>query len=91
MTGIAPVIFFISERNKKYNNICPKCGKKLTIGVMNRVNELADRRIKISSKENFNKFNNFTPYYNLIPLGEIIAEAFNVGVNTKQVKKNMKI
>ena len=80
-------IFLSPKETKKYNNICPKCGKKLTIGVMNRVNELADRRIKISSKENFNKFNNFTPYYNLIPLGEIIAEAFNVGVNTKQVKK----
>ena len=28
---------------KKYAGLCPKCKKPLTIGVMNRVDELADR------------------------------------------------
>jgi len=65
------------EKTKKLKNICPKCGEKLTIGVMNRVDELADREIG----------KDFVPYRNLIPLGEIIAEAFDVGENTKQVKK----
>jgi len=65
------------EKTKKLKNICPKCGEKLTIGVMNRVDELADREIG----------KDFIPYRNLIPLGEIIAEAFEVGENTKQVKK----
>ena len=65
------------EKTKKLKNICPKCGEKLTIGVMNRVDELADREIG----------KDFIPYRNLIPLGEIIAEAFDVGENTKQVKK----
>ena len=31
------------EQSKKYNNICPRCGKPLVIGVLNRVEELADR------------------------------------------------
>ncbi|MBI5306572.1 DNA helicase UvrD [Candidatus Wolfebacteria bacterium] len=72
-------IYFSPEQTKKNKNLCPKCGKLLTIGVMNRVNELADR--------NYGEFKNLTPYYNLIPLAEIIAEAFDVGENTKQVKK----
>jgi len=70
-------IYLSPKETKEHNGICPKCGRKLTIGVMNRVNELADREIG----------KNFIPYRNLIPLGEIIAEAFNVGENTKQVKK----
>ncbi len=75
------------EETKKYNNICPKCGKFLTIGVMNRVEKLANRKnLKIEHKFNFHKYGNFTPYYNLIPLSEIIAEAYGVGENSKKVK-----
>ena len=70
-------IYLSPKETKKHNGICPKCGKKLTIGVMNRVDELANREIG----------KDFIPYRNLIPLGEIIAEAFGVGENTKQVKK----
>ena len=71
-------IYLSPKETKEHNGICPKCGKKLTIGVMSRVDELADRKPEMK---------NFIPYRNLIPLGEIIAEAFNVGENTKQVKK----
>jgi PHP family Zn ribbon phosphoesterase len=31
------------EQSKKNNNVCPKCKKPLVIGVLNRVQELADR------------------------------------------------
>jgi len=31
------------EESKKYNNVCPVCGKPLTSGVLGRVEELADR------------------------------------------------
>ncbi len=51
-----------------HNDICPKCGKKLTIGVMHRVEELADRGPDDDIPVR-------TPYTNLIPLNEIIAEA----------------
>ncbi len=73
-------VVFSPKQTKKHKNICPKCGKKLTIGVMNRVNELADR----PPTENF-KYSHRVPYHSLIPLDEIIAEAFGVGVNTKKV------
>ncbi len=66
------------QESKKYNNICPTCGKPLTIGVMNRVGALADR------KEGF-KPENAIPFKNLIPLIEIIAESLGVTVASKQV------
>ena len=56
----------------KYKGICPKCGKKVTVGVMNRVNQLADR------PQGF-KPENAIPFRNLIPFDEIIAEARGVG------------
>lgn len=68
------------EESKKYKNICPKCKKPLTIGVMHRVHDLADR------KPGF-KPTSSVPYKSLIPLKEIIADTFGVGVNTKQVAK----
>ncbi len=69
--------------SKKYNNICPNCGKPLTIGVLNRVNSLADR------PEGF-KPENAIPFKSLIPLAEIIADALGVMVGTKQVEEEYK-
>jgi len=60
------------EETKKYKGICPKCGKKVTVGVMNRVDQLADR------PQGF-KPENAIPFRNLIPFDEIIAEARGVG------------
>lgn len=62
---------------KKHNGICPKCKKPLTIGVLNRVEELADR------PEGFRP-ENAIPFKSLVPLEEIIADALGVGVGTKQ-------
>ena len=66
------------KETKKYNNICPNCGKPLTIGVLNRVEELADR------PDDF-KPENAIPFKSLIPLTEIIADVLAVGSETKQV------
>lgn len=55
--------------------ICPKCGKPLTVGVVHRIQDLADRKKpKIQKK-----------FINLIPLQEIISEALGFGPNTKTV------
>ncbi len=61
-----------------HDYLCPVCGRKVTVGVMHRVEKLADRE------------NGFRPagapgYTNIIPLPEIIAEALHVGPNSKKV------
>ena len=66
------------QESKKYNNVCPTCGKPLTIGVMNRVGELADR------PEGF-KLEGAIPFKSLIPLREIIADVLGLTVGTKRV------
>ncbi|MEK7451325.1 MAG: endonuclease Q family protein, partial [Patescibacteria group bacterium] len=73
-------VLFSPEETEKHKGICPRCGKRLTVGVMNRVKKLADRPPQDASVLNR------VPFYSLIPLDEIIAEAFNVGVGAKKVK-----
>jgi len=65
------------QESKKYNNICPNCGRPLTIGVLNRVEALADR------PEGF-KPEGVIPFKSLIPLEEIIAEALSLEPGSKQ-------
>ena len=67
------------EESKKQNNQCHVCKRPLTIGVLNRVAELADRREGEKPK-------NVIPYKSLIPLQEIIADAQHQGVGTKRGK-----
>jgi len=65
------------KETKKNKGICPKCKKPLVIGVDNRVEELADR---VKPKKN-------GEYKYIIPLQEIIANAFNQRKNTKRVQE----
>jgi uncharacterized protein (TIGR00375 family) len=69
---------FSPEESRKYNNICPNCGKPLTIGVLNRVQELSDRPLGAKPK-------GAIPYKSLIPLLEIIADAIGKTTVAKQV------
>ena len=71
-------VFLEPEEAKKYNNICPVCGKKLTIGVLHRVESLADK------PEGFTP-ENAIPFKKLIPLSELIAAVYNVQVFSKKV------
>jgi uncharacterized protein (TIGR00375 family) len=68
------------KQRKKVKGICPKCGRKLTVGVLSRVDELADR------KDGFVP-SGAIPYKSLVPLKEIIAEAIGIGPKTKGVEK----
>lgn len=71
------------QESRQYNNICPTCGRPLTIGVMNRVNSLADR------KPGFN-LEGAIPFKSLIPLNEIIAGSLGVTVASRQVAEEYK-
>jgi uncharacterized protein (TIGR00375 family) len=80
-------VYFEPEETKKHNNICPKCGKKLTIGVLNRVEALADRpAIKLEMDGYLRRYENRVPYYNLVPLDEVISKSLGAGLTTIKVK-----
>ena len=63
----------------KHGGICPKCGKKVTVGVMHRVTELADRPL------------GFVPdgkpvFKSLIGLAGVIGEIYEVGGKSKKAQ-----
>lgn len=60
------------------NGRCPDCGRDVTVGVMARVEELADR-------EEGKKSPRARHFFSVIPLPEIIGEAKQVGPGTKTV------
>lgn len=72
-------VIFSPAQTRTNQYICPKCHKKLTVGVMHRVEELADRPEGFIPK-------NAIPSIHLIPLEEIIAEGMGYRVGTKAVE-----
>jgi len=69
------------EETKRNNGKCPKCGKPVTVGVMNRVAQLADRPQGYLPQ-------NAIPYKNLIPLEEIFASAKGVAKTSVAVERD---
>jgi len=64
----------------KNKNICPKCGRKLTIGVLHRVEELADREEGYKPKD-------AVPFKSLIPLSEVLSSLIGTSVATQKTWK----
>ncbi len=64
----------------QHKGICSECGKKVTVGVMNRVVQLSDR-------EDFRERKNRLPFYSIIPLKEILSEIQGIGPNSKKIDK----
>jgi uncharacterized protein (TIGR00375 family) len=62
---------------KKLNEICPKCGKEVTIGVEYRVEQLADRPMGF-------KPNDAKDFKRLIPLSEIISTFIKAPIASKK-------
>lgn len=57
--------------------ICPVCGKPVTVGVYNRVLELADRQEAVKPQ-------GAAEFTSMIPLKEILSEVVGTGPNTKK-------
>ncbi len=68
------------QKTKSYDGKCPVCGKALTLGVLYRVQELADRR------EN-EKLENRQTYHSIIQLADIFSEILMVGPKSKKVHR----
>lgn len=72
-------VVFSPEETLKHKGICPVCKKALTIGVLYRVNELADK----DRPEGFRP-KNARDFFTLLPLSEIIKGVMGVNLITSK-------
>ena len=76
---------------QRHGPACPVCGRRLTLGVLHRVNEVSGSPFDDAFAPDRDGFirvdDGGPPYARLIPLREIIAAAKGVGVNTRTVMR----
>ena len=68
------------HESRQRGNLCPVCGKPLTIGVQNRVLELADRDVPLFAAS-------APAVHSLIPLPEILGEILGLGPAAKETQR----
>jgi len=66
------------KESKNKNSICPVCKNKLTIGVLHRIEGLADRPENYVPKEH-------VPFKSLLPLEEIISFIYGYSKKVKEI------
>ena len=62
------------------NNICPVCGKRVTFGVMHRLESLADRKDGFIDEKS-------PSYKSAVPLAEIIGDVLKLSADSMTVEK----
>ncbi|MBK5277007.1 MAG: DNA helicase UvrD [Desulfuromonadales bacterium] len=67
------------EQTRACGGRCPKCGGKLTVGVLHRVEELASRTVA-------DQPDRFPPFESLVPLVELISSIAGFGTASKRVQ-----
>ncbi len=79
-------LWLTPDQTKKMNGICPKCKRRLTIGVLNRVEQLADRPEGFAPKDAIQ-------FKTLLPLYEIISFAAGTGklYSKSTIEENYKL
>ncbi len=83
-------ISYSPEQTAKQGTQCPVCGRELTVGVLHKINSLAQKDNKTtlttdSREVIWTKNENGSQFVHLVPLLEIIAESLHVGVGSKKV------
>ncbi|MCM8817964.1 MAG: endonuclease Q family protein [Candidatus Omnitrophica bacterium] len=73
-------VCFSPQETRKNNFICPICGRKVTVGVMHRVEELADRKPNEKPKK-------YVPFKKIVPLDQIISSVINKEISSQIVQK----
>ncbi len=71
-------IRLLPHQTKQLEGRCPECGKPLTVGVMHRVDDLADR-------EDDTQPETAGAVQSLVPLPEMLSEILHVGPKSKKV------
>jgi DNA helicase-2/ATP-dependent DNA helicase PcrA len=66
------------EETQRLNQRCPVCGHSVTVGVMNRVDQLSDRNPDF-------KPTGRPPFWRMIPLQEVLGQILGTGPNSKKV------
>jgi uncharacterized protein (TIGR00375 family) len=73
-------ICYSPEQTREKDYLCPVCGKNLVVGVMHRVETLADRPERSVPR-------GAVPALHLVPLEEILGEVYAVGVQSRRIRK----
>ncbi len=73
-------MMLVPRETRENHGLCPICHKPVTIGVMNRVESLADRQPDVLPQ-------GAKPYHSLVPLIEILSEIYSCGENSKKIQK----
>ena len=71
-------ICFLPGETRQHEGRCPVCGKPLTVGVMHRIEDLADRA-EVAPPETAGSMKS------LVPLPEILSEIYQVGPKSKRI------
>lgn len=72
-------VCYTPEQTRRHKGICPLCQKPLTLGVLHRIDALADRGKPLQPP-------GMPGFTHLIPLEEIISQIRGRGVSTKSVR-----
>ncbi|MBI3021610.1 MAG: DNA helicase UvrD, partial [Candidatus Omnitrophica bacterium] len=68
------------QETRRHDFRCPTCGRRVTVGVMHRVEALADRPEGVAPE-------GAIPFKRIVPLEEIIADAVGARVGTQAVER----
>ncbi|GBD34763.1 hypothetical protein HRbin35_00511 [bacterium HR35] len=71
-------IRFSPQESKEHNYICPVCQKKVTIGVLSRIEKLAKRPPGYFDPQR-------PPFKRTVPLAEILSQIYSLDVNSKKI------
>lgn len=71
-------VYMEPQETRRLKGICPECGRPLTVGVLYRVMELADRADPVYCEDS-------PAVYSLVPLAELLGEILKVGSASKKV------